>query len=851
MLGLADLAQAGAQFPEGHDEWAYFVTQARPPRVTGAEIGTDSEEGGRSVVHERWVEAGQGYSGYRLEYEIVDSYVYASFRREARIRAVETYPHLRRKFLSLFVRGTPGTYMEITARESRDRASRWRLRLPAHVGPDRWTNLKLAVAELGPVAGREPARELDALVFAVVRRGGDPQPMTGRLDLALLSFTDDPSPMSGLPALFPESLPRLRDYHALTGPEQPSRVPAEAPAPTPSKGFETGGPSRLALWLTDEASDWLGIAHGLKALGVPLRVVRSAAEASRHRAVLVYPSLRDLPRADRVALAAHVSGGGTLIALVEGPLDASLSALLGTRATGAPEDHHSLVLQPTTGVPEDPASRTIPLFDKVRGAALAKGRALADGAGVEVIARYDDGRTAATLRIDAASGGRAYAWGVDFGRLLLTAQNDGAAGAAAHFVNHYQPANDLFLRFLAEAWRRASPGTAVRVRTAPLGRQVPILLTHDVDESAAVQRASVFAASEQKLGVPATYFLFPKYSLPEFDDDDYIFHTIGGRPAADWWRDLDRQGHELASHSTAHASDFDQPGAWPVGTGTETFERYDPHFVCEGPRPESECARVPKVRRCRTPAFACGLWRTEGGSLLGDLRVSTLLVEHVSTRPVQSFRPGFLLWPPHLNEAVAAAGYAYTSIGTCNTHLTHLPYQLNHAKGRSEVGVFEFCVASDDQDQPLSAADGPGTRLRQAVELIDRLAEYGGIFVQLIHPADTWSTWQENLRFQEALVERVRAVPNLAHFATLSGFGAFWRARDALEVDVLPGPSAGMHRLRLAAPRPVGGLSFDVPGAWRVVRGQSRPVGAELDRARGVLVIREAWSGLLEIDVSE
>ncbi|MET0555280.1 MAG: hypothetical protein ABW221_19720 [Vicinamibacteria bacterium] len=854
LLGVGERTATASDFPDGYDEWAYFVAGPRVPRATGADVGSDREEGGTSSVREELVDTGRGYNAYVLAYEITDRYAYASVRHEARIRAVGLHPLDHGKFLSLFVRGAPGTSLEITARESRERASRWRLRLPADASLGTWTNLKLPVAELGPVPGREPARALDALVFAVVRRDEDPLPLKGRLELALLSFTDDPTPMTALPSLSPSSLPRLRDYRDLTGPLAPTPVATEPPPPTATTRYEAGGTSRLALLLTDAASDWLGLAHGLKAMGVPFRVVHRAADAAAHRAVLAYPSLRHLSPADEGVLAAHVTSGGTLVAVVDGPLGPRLEGVLGTRVDGISAAHDRLVLLRVPGGRADaPAEeRAIPLFDTARGTPLLEVHALTEGPGVEVVARYrDDGRTAATKRVDAASGGKAYAWGADLGRLLSIAQNDGAAGAAFHFVNHYQPAGDLFLRFLAVVWREASPGTAVRLRTAPLGRAVPMLLTHDVDESAAVQRAADFADSEQRLGVRATYFLLPKYSLPEFDDDDYIFHTIGGRPTADWWRDLARQGHELASHSTTHASDFDQPGAWPMGTGVETFETYDPRFTCEGPYPETECARVSKVRRCRTAAFPCGLRKTVGGSLLGELRVSRLLVERVSSAPVRSFRSGFLLWPKHLNEALAATGYAYSSVGTCNAHLTHLPYQSNHGQGRSELDVFEFCVASDDQDQPLSAVDAPGTRLRQALDLVDRLSEYGGIFVQLIHPADTWSDWRTNLAFQEALVQRVQAVPNLAHFATLSDFGAFWRARDAVEVDVRPGRSPGTHRLRLVAPRPIAGLSLDVPAGWRRVLRRSLPIRSELDPKRSVLVIRESWTGVLEIDVSE
>ena len=93
-LLLGVLGRADAGFPAGHEEWAYFATEARPPRITGVTTRSDEEEGGTSTVHERLVDTGRGYYAYVLDYEIRDGYVYGSVRHEGRIRAVETYPYL-------------------------------------------------------------------------------------------------------------------------------------------------------------------------------------------------------------------------------------------------------------------------------------------------------------------------------------------------------------------------------------------------------------------------------------------------------------------------------------------------------------------------------------------------------------------------------------------------------------------------------------------------------------------------------------------------------------------------------------------------------------------------------------
>src|SRR6186997_2397381 len=71
------------------------------------------------------------------------------------------------------------------------------------------------------------------------------------------------------------------------GPDSKSVFPDREP--TSFQKYSGGSSSRMAIYVTDSASSWLGIAHGLKAIGVPFMVTGDINEALRHQVVMVYP----------------------------------------------------------------------------------------------------------------------------------------------------------------------------------------------------------------------------------------------------------------------------------------------------------------------------------------------------------------------------------------------------------------------------------------------------------------------------------------------------------------------------------------------------------------------------------
>ena len=79
--------------------------------------------------------------------------------------------------------------------------------------------------------------------------------------------------------------PEMYVFKGLRGPRARTYIPIAVP--TSYRAYDIGGVSALAILLTDTTSDWLGLVHGLKTIGVPFRVTRDYREALHHRVVIV------------------------------------------------------------------------------------------------------------------------------------------------------------------------------------------------------------------------------------------------------------------------------------------------------------------------------------------------------------------------------------------------------------------------------------------------------------------------------------------------------------------------------------------------------------------------------------
>ena len=555
-------------------------------------------------------------------------------------------------------------------------------------------------------------------------------------------------------------------FKGVSGPQERTTV---APAqPARWHDYESGGTGRLALLLTDPDSAWLGLAHGLKSIGVPFRITRDYREAVRHRVVLVYPTISGLvlPAEALKALAKFPAEGGTLIGVnVAG---GGLNEVFGFGEAQPARTRREIIFdnaQPLAIGFSDPRERVIPFSNPKSGANAAGsfGYTIATAP----LARFEDGAAAITAR--RVGEGHAYAFGIDLGFVLLTGYNNREQGVARSYVNEYEPALDVLLRLLREMYREGEPA-AVTLDTVPRGKALTTLLTHDIDYGKSLNNATQYAEYEASAGLRATYFIQTKYVRDW--NDDVFFNDAGLVPL----RRLRELGMEIASHSVAHSLLFNHT---PLGSGEERYPEYRP--------------------------FVRDQARTENATILGELRVSRFLLERMlPDYRVLSFRPGHLRNPYALPQALEASGYRYSSSATANNSLTHLPFRLTYGRETvAQSAIYEFPVTIEDEATPPL-----GERLAQTLELADRLSRYGGLLVVLIHTDVT----DYKLAFERRLVE---ALGERAWFGTLREFGEFWAARDRASVDVVRTGSKLL--VALAAPSPVAGLSLRLPAGYRVV----------------------------------
>ncbi|MBA3980111.1 MAG: hypothetical protein C0462_05850 [Alcanivorax sp.] len=557
-------------------------------------------------------------------------------------------------------------------------------------------------------------------------------------------------------------------FPGLSGPSTVTSLPTQ-PRPDPLHTYASDHSFGIGLYVRDPASSWLGLAHGLNSLGVPFRVVTRLEEALQHRVVMIYPSLTGANTTpDMLAsLMAHVETGGTLVGF--SVVGGGARTLFGYGESREHGQRRSLALQTsatTNTVPSAGAASTIML-----GSHLAEDTGLP---GVHYLdpdeaplARFNDG-SGAILRKTHGTG-HAYAFGIDVGHYILRAHNGRFPNLSDTYVNAFQPQVDTLLRIIKAIYREGDPD-AITLSPTPHGRDFTALVTHDVDFTRSMNNVPYFAAVAVQHGVPATYFIQTKYVT---DYNDRAFFDASRIPAL---RTLVEQGMEIASHTVAHSNEFQR---MPTGTGTEQYPEYRP--------------------------FVFDFTTVHDATILGELRVSRFLLEETSGAHVRAFRPGHLSFPQQLPQLLAATGYEFSSSMTANEALTHLPFRMMHDRGyTAAVPVFEFPVTIEDEAGIL------GERFDEAVALSESVAHYRGLVNILIHTDERGHKIDFLDRYLSHFRER-------AWFDTVSGYGNWWRARDAVQLSLKM--EGEQPRLTLYPDEALEGLTLILPPGWRYQSG--------------------------------
>ncbi len=540
--------------------------------------------------------------------------------------------------------------------------------------------------------------------------------------------------------------------------------------------YSQGGRNAMAVLVTDDKSDWLGLAHGLKSIGVPFVLTRDYREALQHRALMVYPALSggNLSAEAVAALAVHARTGGTLLAVQPMGL---LSSLIGYTEAIPSRQHTSVQFQAGSQpfLPADQRETFISL----------RGEQSKDLFGCysflfpqgQVVASYEDGSAAIIKRQYGA--GAAYAIGMDIGHWLLNGYNNRAESSARSYVNEYEPTLDVLLQWLKMIYQKAE-SNAVTLGTVPKGKKLSLLLTHDLDYGQSTINALTYAEFEKSMGIRGTYFVQTKY-VRDFYDDVFFNETY-----VPYIKTLLKQGMEVGSHTVSHSRVFSY---LPLGSGEESYPSYLPSIS--------------------------GFYSIHNATVLGEIRVSKYLLEKTANAGILSFRAGHLQNPRSLPEALESCGYRYSSNVTANSSLTHLPFQLTYGRDNGdEVDVYEFPITVEDElDSPMEA------RLDKAILLGKKLSRYGGTMNVLIHP----NVLGGKLVFEQGLVAAFR---DTAWFGSVTDYGRWWAARDQVTLDVTA--EGNLRNLKLNVPLALDGLTLQVPSAWKLQSANASQQGQQV-----------------------
>ncbi len=293
-------------------------------------------------------------------------------------------------------------------------------------------------------------------------------------------------------------------FDDLTGPTNSSTLPPRQAAKW--QDYSQESKNRLAIFLTDENSAWLGLAHGLKTIGIPFFITREIDVALQNKLVLVYPTIsgKTLQPEQFKTIANYARDGGNLIAT--NVLGGGLEQLFGFESVSSSMTHHHVTLQYndfiTPLVPEQDSS-LIRISNPDKNESTFGTNSYINSKHPP-LAIYDDGSAAITFNQFEKS--RVYAIGFDLGFYLLKAYNRRMENVANSYANGFEPSVDNLLYFLKAIYQQHQPD-AVTLGTVPEGKSLSVILSHDIDYSRSLENALVYAKHEHDNNLSGTHFI--------------------------------------------------------------------------------------------------------------------------------------------------------------------------------------------------------------------------------------------------------------------------------------------------------------------------------------------------------
>ncbi len=527
-------------------------------------------------------------------------------------------------------------------------------------------------------------------------------------------------------------------------------------------------PEQVAILLLRPEQEALPAARALEPAGVPFTVTTDRPAAFRHRVVFV-PFGEKAVRLDeklRSSFSDFVSSGGVLVLQV--PPENPWSWLTGVESAAPSRQRKKLsfrlLADPIFAKLVEPEEQWLPLGAPDSSEAIwTQGLRPLRESGAEAISDYTETGEGAIMRRRLGAG-TVYTLGFNLRDLVVRPQAERHFDAARVSADGFEPAVDILALIWRALYEKSNPFWA-RLRASPEAGPL-LLMTHSFGRGAQAAQAREFAVLESSRGIKSTWFLETRTGAENTDTPffDEKMRTLAA--------DLQRAGHEVASHGVSHGADF---ARLPLG-GAQAPKDYRPEVDEEG--------------------------QSLGATLNGEASVSKTLLEAAvsSTGTVLGFRGPAFAYPPALDAVLEKAGYAYDSSLAANACLTHFPFLLLKNRALSEEsGIIEFPVTFRGAAAEEAAA-------------VRKISAYEGAVVWDIPPDGDQAQ-------RRRLVDALAAAPAGARWRTLSDAALFWRRRSQARFSFSDGPGPGQKTLWVGSPAGIGGLSFSLSARAKACAG--------------------------------
>lgn len=517
--------------------------------------------------------------------------------------------------------------------------------------------------------------------------------------------------------------------------------------------YDIGNSNRLCIFLTDSTSSWLGISGGLAAQGIPFRITDDIDEALKHKVVLIYPGLAShtLNLHALKKLREHPYNGGALMAFnVVAP---SMYKVFGFKKSTFSTQRDTILISqydlPETRFIEDINEGRLRIgnLDVTAKNTITIGYLETSFAPLAV---FEDGSAAIIRNI--FNDGAAYAFGIDLGLLSLSAHANLDPEIQRSYVNKFEPVLDVFFRMIRTIYMEYADFPII-TGTVPGNKMVPILITHDIDQSCSLDTMLLYANLEASYNAPATYY------IQTTDIENITTTPLISQEDIPKYYVLINMGMEIGS----------------------LVEEYS------GNR-----------------SFYFDFSNRFNETLLDEIRASYNVSNQLFGVNATSFRSGYLGYPEKLHICMKEVGFRYSSSITANELLTHMPvntmynYMLD-----DELDIYELPITIEDQELPEM-----DQRINEAIVLTEKIAHYGGMVNILIHP----DIMGHKYRFLEVYL---RFFENKAWFGTISQYGDWWKARTSLQIDAETYNKFMV--INIEAPQSIRNLPINIPKHFKYI----------------------------------